>query len=78
MADDRHGSRFGPTRGELKFRLAVSVAGLALMVFALFYRGIPTGPAFVEVVGLAGLFFGGTAIWTARRLLRTPRDGTGD
>jgi xanthosine utilization system XapX-like protein len=54
----------------MKFRLAVSVAGLALMLVALFYRGVPTGPAFVEVVGMAGLFFGGTAIWTARRLMK--------
>jgi len=55
-------SRFGPSRGELKFRLAFSVAGLTLVLVALFYRGVPTGPAFVEVVGMAGLFFGGTAI----------------
>jgi xanthosine utilization system XapX-like protein len=66
--------RFGPTRGELKFRLAFSLAGLALMIVALFYRGVPTGPAFVEVVGIAGLFFGGTAIWTARQLLRRRED----
>lgn len=78
MSEDRPEDRFGPTRGELKFRLGVSVAGLALMVFALFYRGVPTGPAFVEVVGMAGLFFGGTAIWTVRRLLRAPRDKIGD
>ena len=65
-------SRFGPTRGELKFRLAVSLGGLALMAVALVYRGVPTGPAFVEVVGIAGLFFGGTAIWSARQLLRKP------
>jgi hypothetical protein len=62
--------KHGPTRGELKFRLAFSLAGLALMLFALFYRGVPTGPAFVEVVGMAGLFFGGTAIWTVRQLRR--------
>lgn len=61
-------NRFGPTRGELKFRLAVSLAGLVLMLFALFYRGLPAGPAFVEVVGMAGLFFGGTAIWSVRQL----------
>ncbi len=63
--------RFGPSRGELKFRLVVSVAGFALMVFALFYRGIPEGPAIVEVVGLAGLFFGGSAVWSAIRLWKT-------
>jgi hypothetical protein len=61
-------NKYGPTRGELKFRLAVSLAGFALMVFAVFYRGIPDGPALVEVVGLAGVFFGGTAVWSAVRL----------
>jgi xanthosine utilization system XapX-like protein len=65
--------KYGPSRGELKFRLAVSLAGLALMLFALFYRGIPSGPAFVEVVGMAGLFFGGTAVWSAWQLRRRDR-----
>jgi xanthosine utilization system XapX-like protein len=68
------GNRFGPSRGELKFRLAVSILGLALMGFALTHRGLPSGPAIVEVVGMAGLFFGGTAIWTIRRLMATPVD----
>jgi hypothetical protein len=68
---DRGPNRFGPTRGELKFRLAVSLAGVALMVFALFYRGVPEGPALVEVAGIAGLFFGGTAVWSAVRLWQT-------
>lgn len=66
--------KYGPTRGELKFRLIASLGGLALMLFALFYRGIPTGPAFVEVVGIAGLFFGGTAIWSARKLMKREGD----
>ena len=50
--------RFGPTRGELWFWLWVSVGGLALMAFALAFRGLPSGPALAEVVGLAGLDFG--------------------
>ena len=66
--------KYGPTRGELKFRLLASLGGFALMLFALFYRGIPTGPAVVEVVGVAGLFFGGTAIWAARQLMKRDMD----
>lgn len=62
--------KFGPTRGELWFRLAFSVFGLAMMGFALWYRGIPEGPALFEVVGLASVFFGGTAIWAIRKLMR--------
>jgi hypothetical protein len=63
-------SKFGPSRGELLFRLAVSLAGLALLAAALMLRGLPEGPGFVEVVGVAGLFFGGTAVLSLRALLR--------
>jgi xanthosine utilization system XapX-like protein len=66
--------RFGPTRGELKFRLVFSIAGLGLMVFALTHRGLPSGPGIFEIVGMGGVFFGGTAIWTLRRLLMAPKD----
>ena len=62
-------SKFGPTRGELKFRLAFSLAGLALMVFAVVYRGVG-GIAWIEVVGISTVFFGGTAIWSAWKLLQ--------
>ncbi|MDG1280504.1 MAG: hypothetical protein P8O10_04290 [Pseudorhodobacter sp.] len=62
--------KFGPSRGELWFRLVFSVLGLAMMGFALWYRGVPEGPALFEVVGLAGAFFGGTAIWTGVKLWR--------
>jgi hypothetical protein len=61
--------KFGPTRGELWFRLIVSVFGLALMIVAVTARGVQ-GIAWVEVVGLASVFFGGTAIWAAIRLFR--------
>jgi xanthosine utilization system XapX-like protein len=47
------------------------------MAAALMVRGVPTGPAVVEVVGIAGLFFGGTAIWSARQLLRKAPDDRG-
>lgn len=60
--------KFGPSRAELWFRLAFSIVGLGMMAFALWYRGIPEGPALFEVVGLAGAFFGGTAIWTGVKL----------
>lgn len=63
-------SHFGPTRGELIFRLCFSLAGLVLMIAAILYRGI-SGIAALEIVGIAGAFFGGTAIWTIRQLLKT-------
>jgi hypothetical protein len=64
--------KYGPSRGELWFRLAFSLGGLALMITAVTARGVG-GIAWVEVVGLASVFFGGTAVWTIIRLLR-PRD----
>ena len=67
-------SRFGPTRGELRFRLAASIAGLALMLVALFHEGAPSGSAVVEIVGLAGAFFGGTALWSVWQLARRDRE----
>jgi len=61
---------FGPTRGELKFRLAFSAFGLAALGFAVAYRGFPSGPAMVEVIAIAGSFFGGSAIWTIWKLFK--------
>jgi xanthosine utilization system XapX-like protein len=69
MADGQK-NRFGPSKSELKLRLLFSLGGLLLLGAALVYRGIPQGPALFEVIGVAGLFFGGTAIWTLRKLLR--------
>jgi xanthosine utilization system XapX-like protein len=62
--------RFGPTRGELWFWLWVSIGGLCLMVFALAYRGVPSGPALAEVIGLAGLVFGYLGLRSVKRLIR--------
>lgn len=70
-------SRFGPTRGEWWFRLAVSALGLGLLAAALAIRGMPEGPGLIEVVGVAGLFFGGTALLAIRALWRgRPRGQT--
>ncbi|MDX1820175.1 MAG: hypothetical protein R3197_04695 [Paracoccaceae bacterium] len=61
--------KYGPTRGEWKLRLAVSVFGLGMMAVALLTRGLG-GIAALEVVLIAGTFFGGTAVWSAWALLR--------
>lgn len=65
---------FGPTRSELKFRLVFSLFGLAMVLGVVLARGLPQGPALVEVIGVAGLFFGATAVWSGRKLLRGPND----
>lgn len=61
-------SKFRPSRSEIKFRMYVSLIGLALLVAALVFRGLPTGPAMIEVVGIAGAFFGGTLVWSIIKL----------
>lgn len=61
--------KYGPGRGELWFRLAFSLAGLALLAFALLTSG-GGGIAWAEIVIIAGAFFGGTALWSALRLMR--------
>ena len=63
-------NKYGPTRGDLLFRLAVSLAGLAILAAAIAYRGWPRGPGGWEAVGIAGLFFGGTTVWTLKKQIR--------
>ncbi|MDJ0826203.1 MAG: hypothetical protein QNJ16_11935 [Rhodobacter sp.] len=66
-------NRFGPSRKELVFRLYFALLGLILVAVALVYRGAPSAAALFEVGVIAGGFFGGTAIWSAWRLLRRDR-----
>lgn len=66
----------GPSRGEHRFRLVFGLAGLAVVIWALATR--PAHDiAWIEVAALAGLFFGGTAVASARALARQRgrRDG---
>ncbi len=60
----------GPTRNELWFRLIFSLFGLVLLGITIAVRGIANSAALVEVIGIAGAFFGGTAIWTIMKLRR--------
>ena len=61
--------KYGPTRGDLIFRLVFSCAGLVFLLVAVAITGIPSGPAMVELFGIAGLFLVGTIVWAARRLI---------
>ena len=62
--------KYGPTRGEYWLRLAISLGGLGMIVAVVALQGLPEGPGLVEVVGIAGLFFGGSAIMALRGLWR--------
>lgn len=67
-------SKFGPTRGEWLFRLVFSIVGLGMIGALIAIRGLPKGPGLVEVVGIAGLFFGGTAVMAIRALSKRSDD----
>lgn len=64
-------NRFGPSKGELKLRLAISLAGLALLIVAYASNGI-SGIASLEIAIIGGAFFGGSAIWSAWQLRKGP------
>ncbi len=63
-------SRFGPSRSELKLRLAISLGGLALLAGAYALNGIG-GIASLEIAIIGAAFFGGSAAWSARRLVKS-------
>ena len=62
-------SKFGPSRGEVKLRLAISLAGLALLIGAYAFNGIG-GIASLEIAIIGTAFFGGSALWCILRLRR--------
>jgi len=59
---------------ELWFRVWFSLAGLGMVAAVIVVRGLPRGPALVEVIGVAGLFFGGTLVWSLYKLFGADRD----
>ena len=61
---------YGPSRGELWFRLAVSLGGLAFVGVMVAVRGVPSGPGLVEVLAIPLALFGGTLVLSARKLIR--------
>ncbi|MEX0370331.1 MAG: hypothetical protein AB3N09_06840, partial [Tateyamaria sp.] len=63
-------NKHGPTRSDLTFRFWFSVSGLALLVGALVFRGMPQGPAGWEAIGLAAVFFGGEVVLAVWKMLR--------
>lgn len=65
-------NRFGPTRGELKFRLVFSLAGLAFLIGGFARTGI-FGIASLEIVIIGAAFFGGSTVWSAWQLWKAPK-----
>ncbi|GAA5079988.1 hypothetical protein N0B44_24815 [Roseibacterium beibuensis] len=65
-------SRFGPSRGELKLRLAISLGGIALLAAAYGMNGI-SGIASLEIGLIAAAFFGASAISSLIKLRRSDK-----
>ncbi|MEM7723248.1 MAG: hypothetical protein AAF376_12830 [Pseudomonadota bacterium] len=66
-------SKYGPTRGEHKFRVGLSLFGLALTAFAVSFHGIQ-GIASLEIMLISGGFFGLMGFFSARALLKGDRE----
>lgn len=62
--------KFGPSRGELMFRAAISVFGLGFLALAFWLRGLPEGPGLIEVAGVGFAFFGGSFGLSVWKLIR--------
>lgn len=62
-------NRFGPSRTEIKLRLGISLAGLAMLVSAYAFNGIG-GIASLEIALIGTAFFGGSAVWCLHKLTR--------
>jgi hypothetical protein len=62
--------KYAPTRGELKMWLLLSIVGYCVVIAALAKHGIPSGPAFFEVVALPSAFLGYLFIRSVKRLIR--------
>ncbi len=65
---------FGPTRGDMKFRLTVSITGLVLLVVAVALRGLPSETQYAQLVALAMVFLIASAWISARGLGRLKDD----
>lgn len=67
-------THFGPTRAELKFRLFVSLLGLAMIIFALLLRGMPVEIGHVLLLFTASVFLGSSAGFSLMGLSRPMED----
>ncbi|MEM7544830.1 MAG: hypothetical protein AAF367_04770 [Pseudomonadota bacterium] len=66
--------KYDPPPSEYRFRIIASVVILAIVVFALIYRGLPTGPASIEAI-VSGVIFGSATIaWSVWKLKQRGKD----
>ena len=70
MAETPNRWKYAPSRTELQIWLALSTLGFCLIIAALLTRGIPTGPALIEVVLFPSAFLGWAFARSVKRLIR--------
>jgi hypothetical protein len=68
MDDEKPRRKYGPTKGELQFWLVVSLLGFGLLAVALSIHGWPSGPGWLEFVGIPGAFLGWLLVRSVIRL----------
>lgn len=70
MEQEKTRRKFGPSRGELLFRLIAGVLGLVLVAGASLYLRATSQAHLGELLVFGLAFFGGTAIWAGWKLIR--------
>lgn len=63
--------KYGPSRGELKFRLCMGLFICGLLLAALLEKGVPTGLVGIELFVFTGAFGLGSVIWSLWKLRKT-------
>ncbi len=63
--------KYGPSRGELKFRLCMGLFICGLLLATLLAKGVPAGLVGIELFVFAGAFGLGSVIWSLWKLRRT-------
>ena len=63
-------NHFGPTRGEILFRLTVSLLALVMLAVAVSLRGIPGDTTIAQALGLAAIFLASSTYWNLRAMRR--------
>ena len=61
---------FGPTKAEMKFRLLVSLTGLAMIVCGVALRGFPGDAQHQTLLAIAVAFLIGSALMSGSKLKR--------
>ena len=63
-------NKFGPSRGDIIFRLCMGLFICGLLIVAAIVKGVPTGLVGIELYLFCGAFGVGSVIWSLWKLMR--------